>query len=131
MFEKGDDDFKIAEELNRQKMARRAKKPWDRDAVRRVRYSYGFNYPDSRKTRRNPARREDGLYSVRGVAEKLSVRPALVHNWAATGILPVAEGGGSGSTKSRWFLLDDGLMAKLKAAKEERYRISGVQLGDN
>ena len=131
MFERGDDDLKIAEELNRLKMPRRVKKPWDRDAVRRVRYSYGFNYPDSRRTRRNPARRDDGLYSVRGVAEKLGVKPALVNNWAVTGLLPVAEGGGSGTTRSRWFRLDDELVEKLQAAKKERYRISGAQLNES
>jgi len=73
--------------------------------------------------------RADGLYSLRGIAEKLGVKPALVSNWASTGMLPVAEGGET--TKARWFKLDDALIQKLIAAKEKRYRSSDAQKSNN
>lgn len=125
LFEKGDDDRKIATYLTNSKIPRRNKNQWDPEAVRRVRYSYGIHYPDSKRSRRNLAVREDGLYSVRGVAEKLQVKPALVLNWANTGLLPVVAGGKS--TKALWFRLDEEIIKKLLDAKLKRYSKSENQ----
>lgn len=129
LFNEKKSDSDIAKNLNDNNVSRRVGKAWDSEAVRRVRYGYGIHYPDSKNTRRQPAMRADGLYSLRGIAEKLGVKPALVSNWASTGILPVAEGGET--TKARWFKLDDALIQKLITAKEKRYRSSDAQKSNN
>lgn len=121
--------MEIAEHLNREKIIRQANRAWDSEAVRRVRYNYGFHLPDANNTRRRKAVRADGLYSVRGIAEKLGVKPALVNNWANTGLLPIAEGGKT--TKTRWFQLNDDLIARLLVAKAKRYGAASVQNKDN
>lgn len=129
LFELGFDDSQIADQLTQCNIPRRANKPWDQNAVQKVRYSYGFHGLNLKSSRRAPAVREDGLYSVRGVAEKLGVKPSLVHNWASTGLLPVIEGGGT--TKPRWFRLDELTFEKLLAAKKARYEISRMSEEQN
>jgi DNA invertase Pin-like site-specific DNA recombinase len=56
-------------------------------------------------SRKTPLRREDGLYSTRGVAELLQVRPWVVTWWVARGWLVPAERGGKGTAS--WFDLTD------------------------
>jgi len=124
-FDSGADDQRIAENLNEKKIPRLKGKPWDRAAVRVVRYNYGM-HRESTRSRRAPNKREDGLYSVHGVAEKIGVTPALVINWASTGVLPVQDDGG-GKTRARWFKLDDEITAKLKVAKAKRFRSEADQ----
>lgn len=125
LLEKNFSDAQIASELAARKTPRFINQPWDFQAVRRVRYSYGFHRPET-KSRRTPNRRTDGLYSVRGVAEKLDVKPALVLTWANTGLLPVVAGGGT--TKARWFRLDEAIIERLRIAKAKRYAMSGIQV---
>lgn len=122
LFNNGQNDDQIAKELTHQKIFRKNHQQWNKEAVRRLRYGYGFHSPESTRTRRSPARRADGLYSVRGVAERLGVKPALVANWANTGLLAVAEGGKT--TKARWFHLDDTTIEKLLKAKDKKQNIS-------
>ena len=124
LFSKNLADNQIAKELTRRKIPRKVNEKWDIQAIRRIRYSYGF-YRQTSRARRAPKRRSDGLYSVHGVAETLGVRPALVINWANTGLLPTADGGGT--TRARWFRLDEAIIELLKVAKEKRLAMSGDQ----
>ena len=110
-------DSKIAESLNELRLVRNLGVSWDTAAVRRVRYSNGI--PSSNKgSVKKPNVREDGLYSVIGVADKIGVTPGLVRNWVSTGLLPVASK--EGKMKGNWFKLDDGLIQKLLDAKNRR-----------
>ena len=48
----------------------------------------------------------------------MDVKPAMVQNWVKAGLLQAIDGGGT--TKPRWFQLDDDIIAKLQAAKNKQ-----------
>lgn len=113
------DDAYIADKLNKKCIARKNDKPWDSQAVRVVRYTHGFNHLRTGR-RRAKHQRSDGLYSKHGVAARLGVSPGVVNAWAISGILPTAEGGGT--TKARWFKLDEQIISLLEKEKLKRLR---------
>jgi len=84
--------------------------------VRRVRYAHGL-HPTSRNRRRAPLRRQDGAYSVDGVAELVDVKPATVRLWVRQGVLEPIVRGGPG--RPSWMRLDDATIARLRALKSE------------
>jgi hypothetical protein len=60
-----------------------------------------------------PERREDGLYSVRGVARELGVTVHIVRYWQSRGLLV----GQRGRYNSWWFSLDEQTRKQLQEAK--------------
>ena len=107
-------DLDIAKELNRRGLKTGVERPWDIAAVRRVRYNHGM-YRESKKARRAPDRRADGLYSVHAVAAHIDVPPSVVRYWARTGTLEPVERGGPGHP--HWFVLDPPTLDRLKEAR--------------
>lgn len=63
------------------------------------------------KREKEPHQRDDGLFSTRGVANRLGVAPHVVQVWTAAGLLDPVEGGGKG--KSLWFRLDEDTIERL------------------
>ena len=66
-----------------------------------------------------PDRRQDGLYSVRGVANRFGVTDHVVRYWIEKRWLEGAEGGGPG--RVWWFDLDRTTTKRLNAAKANGY----------
>jgi DNA invertase Pin-like site-specific DNA recombinase len=125
LFEQKQSDEKIAVELNQNQMKRKVNRPWDATAVQRIRYSYGLHRSSS-KSRRAPARRSDGLYSIHGISEYFEVTPAHVRSWVHTEALIPVEGGGTGNVW--WFKLDDSTIKRLNELKSKRfYKSSSIQ----
>jgi len=115
-------DRTIAEELNELGIVSTRGKAWSRDMVRAVRKRRGIRRPYTRpRGERVPARRDDGLLSVRGVAERLGVPERKVRQWAACGSLTPAEGGGR-YRLPLWFRLDDDTERQLDALADELAR---------
>jgi DNA invertase Pin-like site-specific DNA recombinase len=117
-------DTEIADELNRRGLRTGYGRPWDTAAVRRLRYSQGLQRPTT-SGRRTPDQREDGLYSVHGVARRLGVTPGQVRNWVTKGHLEPADGGG-GPGSPLWFELD---AKTTKALAERARRTKAARLG--
>jgi DNA invertase Pin-like site-specific DNA recombinase len=109
-------DLEIAKELNRRGLLTGRDQPWDFAAVRRVRYNHGM-YLDSKKARRVPDQRADGLYSVHAVAARMNVPPSVVRYWARTGVLEPVERGRPGHP--HWFVLDAPTLDRLKEARSK------------
>lgn len=107
-------DLEIAKELNRRGLKTGMGRRWDSQAVQRVRYNHGM-YRESRKARRVPLRRADGLYSVHAVAARMDVPPSVVRYWARHGVLEPVERGGPGHP--HWFVLDPATLERLKEAR--------------
>lgn len=104
-------DTEIAGELNRRGLKTGRNRSWTTAAVQRLRYSQGLARPHV-TGRRTPSRRDDGLYSVYGVADKVGATPSQVRFWTTRGSITPAEGGGHG--RPLWFELDDKVVKKLK-----------------
>lgn len=114
LFAANKTDSEIAKALNRRHLKTGRDQPWDIAAVRRVRYNHGL-YRESRRARRAPDRRADGLYSVHAVAARMHVPPSVVRYWARTGVLEPVERGGPGHP--HWFVLDPATLSRLKEAR--------------
>lgn len=110
-------DVAIARALNAKGLLTGAKMPWTPNAVRVVRRRTGIRPLGSTvggKLRR-PNRREDGLYSIHGVAEFFGITRDMVAVWRRTGQLTPAAGGGPGRTC--WYRLDEETIKRLNAVK--------------
>lgn len=122
LFQQNKTDAEIAAELNQRGLRSGANIPWNKRTVRRVLSLRGVRRshttPDAG---RQPARREDGLYSVRGVAMHFGVSEAIVRYWMERGWLKPVEGGGRGHVC--WFKLDRQTSKKLNAAKTRGFGI--------
>lgn len=119
-FEDNKSDGEIADELNQLGMHSGTNRPWSMETVSRIRSHYGLRRPPlPPPTGRQPARRADGLYSVRGVAKRFKVTEGIVYYWIAKGWLKGAEGGGQG--RPWWFKLDDQAVKRLVAIKARGY----------
>lgn len=118
LCERGETDAEMAAELDRRGLRTGARCSWTAEAVRRVRYDHDM-YRSSVKGHRAPQRREDGLWSVRGVAAEVGVKPSLVRYWTRTGVLEPAEVGGPG--RPHWFLMDRATLERLLEAKRRHW----------
>jgi hypothetical protein len=121
-------DVAIATALNRCGLKTGRERVWDFAAVRRVRYDPGW-YRASRKARRIPNRRADGLYSVRAVATRMDVPPGVVRYWARTGVLEPVVRGSPGCP--HWFRLDAATIARLKKARATCHAMRTSSNGDD
>lgn len=117
LCEQGNSDEQIATELNNRQIRRKENKPWDIPAIQRRRYAFGF-HRISPKSHKAPSRREDGLYSIHGVAEYFGVTQSNVRSWVQMGALLAKDGGGIG--RARWFLLDELTIQRLKQLQAKR-----------
>lgn len=124
LFEEKKSDDEIAAELNRRGLRSGVERPWDAKAVRWVRWRHGFHrVPVPPQAGRQPTRRADGLYSVRGVAEHFNVTKWMVYYWIKEGWLKGVEGGGMG--RCWWFKLDSQTIKRLTDAKARGYGPGG------
>jgi DNA invertase Pin-like site-specific DNA recombinase len=102
----------IAEALNRRGLHNSRGAPWRANAVRWIRFRHGVQREGpSRSQKPVPARRADGLYSLRGVAARLQVSEATVASWIKRGRLQPVEGSGRG--RACWFRLDPATVSRL------------------
>jgi DNA invertase Pin-like site-specific DNA recombinase len=120
-------DAEIAEELNRRGLRTGHGLPWSRTSVCGLRYRRDVHH-----ARREPTavadRREDGLYSLRGVATRFDVPENTVRYWMKKGWLVGAEGG---RARAWWFKLDRPTVARLEDAKRRGYGPYGSKRGDH
>lgn len=122
LVEEGLVDDQIVDDLNRAGRLTGKRRSWDRDAVARVRRRLGVVRPGAVPAHEaTPDRREDGLYSTRGVANHLGVPRRTVTGWAKAGHLEIAEGGGRG--RPAWYKLDDRTIQQLEVLVERAARL--------
>ena len=105
----------IAAELNGHRLPSGSGRPWSPQAVTSYCARRGIRQPERLPVGRVPARRSDGLYSTRGLAEEFGVSINVVQGWFQDGLLRDTEGGGKG--RARWFRLDNATKAKLLQAR--------------
>jgi DNA invertase Pin-like site-specific DNA recombinase len=121
-------DTEIAEELNRRGVRTGHGHLWSRTSVCGLRHRRDVHHAQ-RPARANVAhRREDGLYSLRGVAARFDVPENTVRYWMKQGWLVGAEGGGS---RAWWFKLDRATVARLDEAKRRTYGPYGSKREDH
>jgi DNA invertase Pin-like site-specific DNA recombinase len=108
----------VAECLNERGLRTADGAPWTNIAVHyHCRYR-GLRWPKRMPSSTpRPERRQDGLYSIRGVAAKLGVAENAVRYWIRRGWLKVTEGGSRG--RPCWFQLDDLLVRRLGKLRDE------------
>lgn len=118
LSEKGLTDAAIAAELNRRGLPSRYGKPWSKSGVASLRRSLGLRRRHGAYGgRRPPLRRDDGLYSVYGVAKLLGITRRRVYLWISQGDLTPAEGGNG---RPVWFRLDDADLKRLRELRASR-----------
>jgi DNA invertase Pin-like site-specific DNA recombinase len=118
MCERGTTDVAVAAELNRRGLSSRYGKPWTKSGVSWVRRSRGLRRRHGAYgKRRPPLRRDDGLYSVSGVAKLLGITRRRVYIWIAQGDLVPTEGGNG---KPVWFRLDTDDIKRLRELRASR-----------
>lgn len=106
-------DREIAEILNRETAASGGRR-WTPTAVARLRHKLGVSRPATTPAHEPaPARRSDGLWSSRGLADHFGVHRRTVSQWVRDGLLTVADGGGHG--RPAWFNVDESTLARIAA----------------
>lgn len=107
----------IARQLNEAGFKTARENRWTSRAVHAYCQHHDIKWPEPMPTSLpNPDRREDGLYSVRGVAKLLDVTDDTVRYWVSQGWIDTAEGGGRG--RPRWFELDEETIEYLTDIRE-------------
>ncbi|MCK6503963.1 helix-turn-helix domain-containing protein, partial [Myxococcota bacterium] len=99
-------DGPMADELNRRGVPSGTGRPWESEGVEKLRDELGLpglHLPPPASP--PPERREDGLYSVRGVAKATGANQETIRRWVRAGLLVPKEGGGHGCTM--WFDIPD------------------------
>jgi DNA invertase Pin-like site-specific DNA recombinase len=117
---RGYDDGDIVAELNERGMRTGRDRPFTKSAVEWIRSKHRIPStvrPVVPVAQPLPDRREDGRYSVRGVARELGVTEHIVRYWQECGLLT----GERGRYRSWWFLLDEDTRKRLVDAKERGY----------
>lgn len=117
----GAHDVQIAAELNERGWRTGVDRAWDEKAVSWVRGRHRLRCPQSPpRNVRMPDQRDDGLYSVHGVAARFGVTEHIVRYWILKGWLQGTEGGGA-LARTWWFQLDNATVARLEQAKARGY----------
>ena len=112
-------DVEISAELNRRGLRTGLNRPWAVTSVAWVRSHHGMRRPHGPPSLRVPDRRNDGLYSIHGVATRFGVAEHTVYYWVDKGWLKGSTERGWG--RARWFRLDHETVKQLKAAKARGY----------
>jgi DNA invertase Pin-like site-specific DNA recombinase len=113
-------DSQIAIELNGKGMRSGRCRALTPSSVAWIRWKYGIAspaHPVVPPAQPLPERREDGRYSVRGVAQEMGVTEHIVRYWQSCGLLE----GERGRYRSWWFVLDDKSRERLNQAKARGY----------
>jgi DNA invertase Pin-like site-specific DNA recombinase len=122
---RGDNDQQIAAVLNEHGGRSGRGRPLTKSAVAWIRWTNGIRStvrPVVPIAQRLPEQREDGHYSVRGVARELGVTEHIVRYWQSRGLL-VGERGRYGSW---WFSLDEETRNRLTEAKARGRGSKGI-----
>ncbi len=114
LFLKGIKDQEIAEEMNRSKFRPSRQEKWTKTNVRRVRHANGMLVISGHQGKSLPLRREDGLYSTKGVAELLDIPVSRVYAWITQGHLSPTEGGNG---QPIWFRLESADIERLRSLR--------------
>jgi DNA invertase Pin-like site-specific DNA recombinase len=118
LCEKGLTDAAVAAELNRRGLASRYGELWAKSGVSSLRRGLGLRRRHGAYAgRRPPLRREDGLYSVYGVAKLLGITRRRVYIWISQGDLAPTEGGNGTPV---WFRLDTDEIKRLRELRASR-----------
>lgn len=107
----------IADALNTEGFRTGMDRPWDVHAVLWAKGRHGMTGPWP--TLPVPDRRDDGAYSVKGVAAFFEVTPHVVRYWVEKGWLAPFGGGVNGH--ATWFQLDDATIERLRNTKSRAF----------
>ncbi len=108
-------DREIAEQLNQAGLRTGTGGRWSDQSVRSTRKRRGIQKALLRGSDgRLPTTGPEGMFSVRGLAQRFDVRERQIRDWVGTGRIRPAEGGG-GTRRPMWFRLDDELARTLTA----------------
>ncbi|UCC74281.1 MAG: recombinase family protein [Gemmatimonadota bacterium] len=111
-------DCDIAEDLNRLGIVSGKGREWTTQMVTGVRKRRRIRSQNAPPRQGGwPAKRSDGLLSVRGVAEHFGVSRRMVRTWIESGRLTPAAGGGRG--RPLWFVLDADAERRLAGAVQK------------
>jgi hypothetical protein len=121
MTEAGKTAADIAAVLNSRGLKTGKELPWSVRAVRWTRWRRRIR-PKLQAQQRLPDRREDGLFSIHGIATRFGVTEHIVRYWVEKRWLAIAEGG---SWRPLWFRLDRATQRRLRAAKARGYGPGG------
>jgi DNA invertase Pin-like site-specific DNA recombinase len=107
-------DAAIAERLNAMDLTPSRSARWNAHGVSHTRYRHAIAKAPAPGPGPIPSKREDGLYSIRGVADLLGMSIAGVHGWLAKGIIsPTARG----PNRSYWFRLEPAEVKRLRSLR--------------
>jgi hypothetical protein len=115
----GHSDREIMEALNREGHRSGRRRPFTLAAIGSLRFKYRI--PSAAKpvlVGPLPDQREDGLYSLRGVARDMGVPEHIVRDWQSRGLIKAERG----RYRSWWFVLDQATRKRLRAAKTKGKR---------
>jgi DNA invertase Pin-like site-specific DNA recombinase len=113
-------DSQIATELNANGMRSGRGRPLTSSSIAWIRWRYDIasrSQPVVLSGQPLPECREDGRYSVRGVAQEMGVTEHIVRYWQGCGLLE----GERGRYRSWWFVLTDETRKRLNEAKVRGY----------
>lgn len=114
----------IAAELNRAGLLTGTGRRWTKPDVHAWCTHHDVRWPQPMPTSlRQPDRRDDGAYSVHGVAKRIRVKESSVRYWVKRGWLVGIEGGQRG--RAWWFKLDARNIMQIKKLKAEHTQARG------
>jgi DNA invertase Pin-like site-specific DNA recombinase len=117
----------VAAELNRAGLKTGMGRRWDVSAVSSVRITHGFAGPPTSMPR--PHQRDDGLFSIAGIATRFDVSPHVVRYWVEKGLIVAKIVGGPG--RASWYEIDDEAILRLEAAKANGHGARGRPQADS
>ena len=118
----GEHDSVIAERLNADGIKTGQGKAWNLWAVKWARRRNGIERtaPDLPRRLPLPERREDGLYSMRGVCRRFGVTVVAIMGWMTKGLLKGHRDDYGTHRNAWWFDLDDATVGRIEARKHPR-----------
>ena len=117
LVEQGLFDMEIAAILNKEGCHTSMGNCWKAFSVAAIRRRRNLKRPHARPYKSCIAKqRDDGLFSIHGVADRLGVPERTVRYWIESGQLHAEEGGGRG--RELWFRLDRATLARLHRTKQ-------------
>jgi hypothetical protein len=121
-------DGAIAADFNQRGVVSPKGRHWTKQTVRGVRKRRHIPSKNSPPEAQGwPARRPDGLLSLRGIAQRYGVLTSTVRQWVVKGLLIPVEGGGHG--RPLWFALDAATERRLAPASAAVMRYLSAHAG--
>ena len=116
----------IAEQLNERGLVTASGLPWTNTLIHAHCLYNEVRWPKRMPSSvRQPDRRRDGLYSLRGVAARLALTESAARHWVKRGWLSPAEGGSKGHPS--WFRLDQVTIRRLERFRDAHIRDASRQ----